>query len=79
MALGRILEGFITILIGANLVSPVADAIYVARGGQTGAEVTNITGSSGTLMALVTLFFVLGVMVAGVQLAVGGLAEIGLI
>jgi len=73
MALGRLLEGFITVLIGANLVSPVADAVGTAKASG------NLTSTDQTLLGLVTLFFVLGVMVAGVQIGVAGLAEIGLI
>jgi len=72
MALGRLLEGFITILIGVNLIGPVADAISTATSG-------NVTGSSATILNLVTLFFALGIMVAGVNIAVGGLQDVGLI
>lgn len=72
MALGRLLEGFITILIGVNLIPSVADQVVGARAG-------NVTGSSGTILALVTLFFALGIMVAGVNIAVGGLQDVGLI
>ncbi len=72
MALGRLLEGFITILIGVNLIGPVADQVKAATSG-------NVTGSSATILNLVTLFFALGVMVAGVNIAVGGLQDVGLI
>lgn len=74
MALGRLLEGFITILIGVNLIGPVANAVAVATA--TGA---NVTGSAATILDLVTLFFALGIMVAGVNIAVGGLQDVGLI
>ena len=72
MALGRLLEGFITILIGVNLIAPVADQVVAAQSG-------NVTGSSSTILGLVTLFFALGIMVAGVNIAVGGLQDVGLI
>lgn len=72
MALGRLLEGFITILIGVNLIGPVADQVDLATQG-------NVTGSSATILDLVTLFFALGIMVAGVNIAVGGLQDVGLI
>ena len=72
MALGRLLEGFITILIGTNLIGPVADNVVSAQGG-------NVTGSSDTILGLVTLFFALAIMVAGVNIAVGGLQDVGLI
>jgi hypothetical protein len=72
MALGRILEGFIVILVGVNLAPSVADTVKGAQGG-------NITGASSTILGLTTLFFTLGIMTAGVQIAVGGLADVGLI
>lgn len=72
MALGRLLEGFITILIGVNLIPSVADQVVLAQAG-------NVTGSSSTILGLVTLFFALGIMIAGVNIAVGGLQDVGLI
>jgi len=73
MTLGRVLQGFITILVGVNLAPSVANAV---AGGQANG---NITGASSTILGLTTLFFVLGIMTAGVQIAVGGLADVGLI
>lgn len=75
MALGRMLEGFITILIGVNLVAPVANQVTQVQN----ATISNVTGSSATIVGLVTLFFVLGIMIAGVNVAVGGLQDVGLI
>ncbi len=72
MALGRLLEGFITILIGVNLIPSVADQVVASTSG-------NVTGSSATILNLVTLFFALGIMIAGVNIAVGGLQDVGLI
>ena len=72
MALGRLLEGFITILIGVNLIPSVADQVVAAQAG-------NVTGSAATILGLVTLFFALGIMIAGVNIAVGGLQDVGLI
>jgi hypothetical protein len=73
MALGRLLEGFIVVLVGVNLAPSVAQQVGTAQADG------NITGASSTIIGLTTLFFVLGVMTAGVQIAVGGLADIGLI
>ena len=72
MALGRLLEGFITILIGVNLIGPVANSVV-------GAQAGNVTGSSSTILGLVTLFFALGIMIAGVNIAIGGLQDVGLV
>ena len=73
MALGRLLEGFITILIGVNLIGPVADQVFFST------NASNVTGAAATILDLVTLFFALGIMVAGVNIAVGGLQDVGLI
>ncbi len=75
MALGRLLEGFITILIGVNLVAPVANQVTQIQN----ATISNVTGSAATIVGLVTLFFVLGILIAGVNIAVGGLQDVGLI
>ena len=72
MALGRLLEGFITIVIGVNLIDPVADQVVAAQAG-------NVTGAADSILDLVTLFFAVGIMVAGVNIAVGGLQDVGLI
>lgn len=72
MGVGRLFEGFITILIGVNLVPSVADQVVAAQAG-------NVTGASASMLGLVTLFFVIGIMVAGVNIAVGGLQDVGLI
>ncbi len=72
MALGRLLEGFITILIGVNLIPSVADQVVAAQSG-------NVTGVASTILGLVSLFFALGIMIAGVNIAVGGLQDVGLI
>ena len=73
MSLVRLLEGFITTLIGVNLVAPVAQQVGAAQADG------NVTGASNTLLGLVTLFFVIGVMIAGVQIAIGGLADMGFV
>lgn len=72
MALGRLLEGFITILVGVNLIPSVANQVVAAQGG-------NVTGAASTILGLTTLFFALGIMTAGVNLAVGGLQDVGLV
>jgi len=76
--LGNLIGGFITIVIGVNLIGPIADDVYFARYGN-GTVSTNITGSTGTILGLTPLFFALGIMTAGVALAVGGLRNAGLV
>ena len=75
--LGNLIGGFITIVIGVNLIGPIADDVHYARyGNGTG---TNITGAASTILGLTPLFFALGIMSAGVALAVGGLRNAGLV
>jgi len=70
--LGTMLGGFIVILVGVNLIPTVADQIESAQSG-------NITGAAATILDLTTIFFALGIMAAGVSLAVGGLRNAGLV
>ena len=79
MVLGNLLGGFITILIGVNLIGHLADSVQTARFNASGDGVTNITGAASTIINLTTLFFALGIMAAGVALAVGGLKNAGII
>lgn len=72
MGLGQLFEGFITIVVGVNLIPTVADQISLATSG-------NVTGSSASILNLVTLFFAIGIMVAAVNVSVGGLQDMGLI
>lgn len=68
--LGNLIGGFIVILVGVQLLPVIADAIV-------GAQAGNVTGASSTILGLTTIFYSLGVMSAGVALAVGGLRSAG--
>jgi len=70
--LGNLIGGFIVILVGVNLIPTVADQVVAAQNG-------NVTGASSTILGLTTLFFALGIMAAGISLAVGGLRNAGLV
>lgn len=70
--LANLLGGFIVILVGVNLLPTVADQVEAAQGG-------NVTGAASTILDLVTIFYTLGIMSAGVSLAVGGLRQAGLV
>ena len=70
--LANLLGGFIVILVGVNLLPTVANQVAVAKGG-------NVTGASAAILDLVTVFYSLGIMSAGVSLAVGGLRQAGLV
>lgn len=70
--LGNLLAGFITILVGVNLIPTVADQVVSAQNG-------NVTGAAGTILGLTTIFYSLGIMSAGVGLAVQGLRNAGVV
>lgn len=72
MALANLIGGFVVILIGVNLLPTVADQVAAAQGG-------NVTGAASTIVGLTTIFYALGIMAAGVALAVGGLRNAGLV
>ena len=73
MALGRLISGFITILVGVTLLPTIASEV---KGAQNSA---NVTGAANTITGLITLFFALGIMSAGISIAVGGLRDAGLV
>lgn len=72
MVLGNLIGGFIVILVGVTLIPTVADEVKAATTG-------NVTGAAATVLDLTTIFFALGIMAAGVSLAVGGLRAAGLV
>lgn len=72
MGLGQLFEGFITIVVGVNLIPTVADQISVATTG-------NVTGGAASILNLVTLFFAIGIMVSAVNVSVAGLQDMGLV
>lgn len=79
--LGHLIGGFVVVLVGVNLLPSIANAVqsavYYYPNNSTGA--TNVTGASIAITQLVTVFFALGIMAAGVSLAVGGLQQAGIL
>ncbi len=71
--LGNIIGGFIVILVGTVLLPTVAQQVGLAQADG------NVTGAADTLVGLTTLFYALGIMSAGISLAVGGLRQAGLV
>jgi hypothetical protein len=72
MVLGDLIGGFVVILIGVNLLPTVADAVV-------GAQEGNVTGAASTIVGLTTIFYALGIMSAGVSLAVNSLRRAGVL
>lgn len=93
-AIGRLLGGFIAILVGTTFIPTIASASYGARYYCNGTATTddtcnlgyanaswhtaNVTGAAATITSLVTLFYALAVMIAGVAITIGGLRDAGL-
>lgn len=78
MVLGNLIGGFITILVGVTLIPVIADQVFEVQNGVNNSA-TNVTGASSTLIGLTTLFFAIGVMAAGIDLAMRGLKNAGLV
>ena len=72
MVLANLIGGFVVILVGVTLMPTIADQVTAAQGG-------NVTGAASSILDLVTIFFALGIMAAGVALAVSGLRQAGLV
>jgi len=80
--LGNLLGGFIVVLVGVNLIGEVADSVSEAQtndGTTGGANLSVSSPTASTILGLTTIFFALGIMAAGVSLAVGGLRNAGLV
>ena len=78
--LGNLLGGFITILIGVNLMPPIADGVFTARYvDSNSSRPSNVTGTTATITGLVPLFFALGIMAAGVAVTTAGLRNAGVL
>jgi len=78
--LSSLIGGFISIIIGVNLMPIVADQVYTSNHGtinQTSGN--NVTGAASTVISLTTLFFALGILSMGVALSVSSLRQSGLI
>jgi len=79
--LGNLIAGFIVIIVGMAIAPTVANEVAGARqnaSGDVGGSGVNITGASSTILALVTLFYVLGIAAAAIGIATLGLRNAGL-
>lgn len=64
--------GFITIIVGVNLIPTVADQVQASTTG-------NVTGAAATLLDLTTLFFALSIMATAISTGVSALRQSGLV
>ena len=79
MVLGNMIGGFITIIVGVNLIPTVADQVEFAQTGSNQSTPTNVTGAAGTLLDLTTLFFALSIMATAISTGISALRESGLV
>ncbi len=75
MGLGKVLEGFIVIVVGVNLAPTVANQV---AGATSNANISSISGVS-TMLNLTVLFFAIGIMTSGIAIGVSGMQEIGIL
>ena len=78
MVLGNLIGGFITILVGVTLMPVIANQVFEVQNGVNNSA-TNVTGAASTLIGLTTLFFAIGIMAAGIDMAMRGLKNAGLV
>jgi len=74
--LGQILITFISVLVGVNLVPSVANTVDDALH-EPFNNVTNVTGATASVIALVPLFFILGIVLVTVQSSITVLSKLG--
>jgi uncharacterized membrane protein YhaH (DUF805 family) len=78
--LGNLIGGFIAILVGVTLAPEVATQVRAAQYNYyNNVSNPNLTGASSTVTGLITLFFCLGIMSAGVAIAAQGLRAAGML
>ena len=76
------MTGFLIILVGVNIAPVVANQVanVYYNGGNTSAGINaNLTNGSAAVLSLTTLFFVLAIAVASMDIAIVGLRQSGLI
>ena len=71
--LGKIIGGFIVILVGTALLPTVAQQVGTAQADG------NVTGAADTLVGLTTLFFALAIATSAIGIAAQGLRNSGLL
>jgi xanthine/uracil permease len=67
--LGNLIMGMMVIVVGTALAPVVADAVYSAQRG-------NVTGAASTILGLTTLFYVLAIASAAINIALAGLRNV---
>ena len=75
--ISRLIGGFVAILVGASLITPVSNEVaYAAR---AGGPLANATSWGTTVLNLVPGFFALGILGIGVAVTYGSLRDAGVV
>ena len=75
--INRLIGGFVGILIGVSLVSPIAEQVNTA--GATNGNLYNSTSWGATVLRLVPGFFALGILGIGIAVTYGALRDAGVV
>jgi len=76
--IGNLLAGFIVVVVGVNLLAPIADSVYLSTHNSSGGtSAINLSSAGVSILSLVTLLYALGIMTAGMAIAVQGLKNAG--
>ena len=75
--IGRLIGGFVSILIGVSLIGPIANE--VAGAASTAGHLANSTSWGVTVLKLVPGFFALGILGIGVAITYGSLRDAGVV
>ena len=75
--ISRLIGGFIAILIGVSLITPVSNE--VAGAAYTNGDLYNATSWGATVLKLVPGFFALGILGIGIAVTYGSMRDAGVI
>ena len=75
--INRLIGGFVGILIGVSLISPIATEVNTATA--AGSYMSNVTSWGSTVLDLVPGFFALGILGIGIAITYGALRDAGVV
>jgi hypothetical protein len=75
--IANLIGGFIAILVGASLITPVSNEVVLAT--QANSGMANISGWGVTVLKLVPGFFALGILGVGVACTYSALRQAGIV
>jgi len=79
--IGRLIGGFVSILIGVSLIGPVSNEVYAATHNSTGpgGNLTTTSSWGATVLELVPGFFALGILGIGIAITYGSMRDAGVL